>query len=113
MVSSIGELHGNYITFMNDHYPNEEKVTQRFYHTVFTRDYNIVFQPPTTDVCTTCEKLAVCITNGKSEGKDASHLEQQLLTHKAEAKVPRDLKKEEDAPLTTADNDIRVVAMDL
>ncbi|KAG0715199.1 hypothetical protein GWK47_012486 [Chionoecetes opilio] len=52
--SSIGELHNAYIFWMNQNYPGECKVTQRFYHTIFTRDYNIVFKPPKTDVCVTC-----------------------------------------------------------
>lgn len=75
---SIGALYTRYLTWMDEHYPDEEKVKEQFYRTVFTRDYNIVFEPPKTDVCTTCEKLATEIKNKEQEGIDVGHLKLQL-----------------------------------
>lgn len=112
--SSIGELHSAYIVWMNENHPQEDKVSQRFYHDVFTRYYNIVFKPPKTDVCATCEKTEVLITNGRRDGTDVSALREQLRQHKEEAQVPRRLLQEAEAtPIAADDDEVRVIAKDL
>lgn len=89
--SSISELYFQYLQWMINNRPSEERVTEWFYLTVFTRDYNIVFSSPKTDVCTTCEKLDHLNTCEKEKGSDVTNLEAELAEHKASAKVPRDL----------------------
>ena len=99
---------------MNDKYPGEEKVTQRFYNDIFVRDYNIVFKPPKTDVCATCEKFEVQIANGRGEGTGVSAIQGQLRQHKEEAQVPRRLLQEaEAAPIAADDDYLWVIAMNL
>ena len=113
--STIKTLHCDYILWMYENRPGVPPVTQRFYQTVFTRDYNIVSQAPKTDVCTTCETLRMQIRNQKELGCDATQLQLQLEEHEKKAKVPRDLLKaaELQGKKTGQDCNIKTVAMDL
>ena len=56
---SIKGLHEQYCVWMQDNYVGEPIVSERFYHKVFTEDYNIVCESPKQDTCTTCE--CVCV----------------------------------------------------
>ncbi|KAG7156486.1 hypothetical protein Hamer_G006447 [Homarus americanus] len=73
--------------------PAKRKRTEAesFYHTVFTRDYNIVFRAPLTDVCITCEKLETQIFSLQKDGQGTSDVKNTLREDKAIAQVPRDL----------------------
>ncbi|KAG7163727.1 putative inactive dipeptidyl peptidase 10-like [Homarus americanus] len=101
-----------YLMWMSEHYPDEETVSKSFYHTVFTRDYNIVFRAPLTDVCNTCEKLESQIFSLQKDGQDISDVRNTLREHKAIAQVPRDLlhQAEQGGP---GNGDVKMVAIDL
>lgn len=66
-----------YLTWVFQHnYLQLKMVSERFYRTVFTRDYNIVFNSPKTDVCSVCERLANEIKFGKQTGQDVTAVKQ-------------------------------------
>lgn len=98
---------------MFKNHPNEKTVSQRFYQTVFTRDYNIVCQAPKTDVCITCEIMRM--QNKKELGQDVAHLELQLEQLEKAAKLPRDLLKTAEAEErhTGQSANTKIVAIDL
>ncbi|KAK3872738.1 hypothetical protein Pcinc_022194 [Petrolisthes cinctipes] len=64
--------------WMCNNHPEEDTVTERIYRTVFTRDYNIVFAPPKTDVCATCERLKNVIRAQCDQGTDVSEVEAEM-----------------------------------
>lgn len=110
--SSFGELHNAFIFWMIENYPEEDKMIPRFYHTIFTWHYNIVFKPPKTDVCSTCERFEVMIKNVRGEGQDVTGVD--LGRQKEETQVPRRLLQDaEAAPIAADDDNLHVVAMDL
>ncbi|KAG7156492.1 putative NAD-dependent protein deacetylase Sir2B-like [Homarus americanus] len=78
------------LMWMSEHYPDEE-TSPRVFTTVFTRDYNIVFHAPLTDVCNTCEKLETQIFSLQKDGQDTRDVRNTLREDKAIAQVPRDL----------------------
>ncbi|KAG7171658.1 hypothetical protein Hamer_G014803 [Homarus americanus] len=80
---SITELYSMYLMWMSEHYLDEETVSESCYHTVFTRNYNIVFCALLTDVCNTCEKLRTQISSLQKDGQDTSDVRNTLMEHKA------------------------------
>ncbi|KAG7176608.1 hypothetical protein Hamer_G015414 [Homarus americanus] len=89
-----------------------KKLSPEFYHNVFTRDYNIVFRVPLTDVCNTCEKLETQTSSLQKDGQDTSDVRNTLREHKAIAQVPRDLlhQAEQGGP---GNGDVKTVVIDL
>lgn len=111
---TIAQLHNGYLLWMQENHPDEEAVSLRFYTTVFTTEYNIVFQSPKTDMCNTCELYQTRISNLQKEGCDTKEVEEAQRDHKIAAQVPRDLlrQSEQTAP-GEADGDLRTIAIDL
>lgn len=52
---------------MTSTYPGEKPESERFYRTVFTRDYNIGYELLKKDTCSTCGKLEMAVKES-SEG---------------------------------------------
>ncbi|XP_068210192.1 activating transcription factor 7-interacting protein 1-like isoform X3 [Palaemon carinicauda] len=91
---SIKGLHGQYCTWMDDNYSDEPKVSERFYRTVFTRDYDIAFEaPPKQDICSACYQLLKDTASGSTEEKEGQD-------HLHQSKSSQDLLRssKEDAP---------------
>lgn len=112
---TIAELHNSYILWMLEKHPGVRTVSPRFYKTVFTRDYNIVFRPPKTDLCNRCEQLKASIEEKKAKKKDFQDLTTQLQEHQSAAGVPQDLlsRAEANSKVALPDCDLRTVAIDL
>ena len=111
---SIRDLYNRYISWMNENYRGEEKVTGRFYEKVFTENYNIGFQPPKKDTCSYCDLTQMHIAEKKRKNEDTSELERELEAHQRKAKNVQELLSSQRDLVQSADESaIRVVAMDL
>lgn len=55
-----------------------------FFNKVFTKEFNITFQPPRTDTCSTCDKLSasICAPTDAQEKQIKQQLEEELHLHK-------------------------------
>lgn len=86
-----------------------------FYRTVFTRDYNIEFRPPKTDLCNTCELLTAKIKSRESQGKDVAADKEALSEHRRVAAVAQRLlsSAEVDSRQAPPDSQLRTIAIDL
>ena len=109
------ELHKEYAEWMRHVHPEGMVVSPRFYRTVFTTQYNIVFTPPKTDLCSECEKYKAKINANKELDKDTSKLEADLATHEEASRVPQEMlsKAECESREIGPDSDTRTIAIDL
>ena len=112
---TIEDLHSEYSTWMAFVHPDGNVVSPRFYRTVFTRWYNIVFTLPKSDLCSTCELFKAKINVAKEQNKPFRKLQESLETHTAAASVPQELlsEAEKKGRVAPADSDLRTIAMDL
>ena len=78
---SIPQLYSKYKEWLHQAKPGQEPVNLRFYRTVFSEEYNIGFEPPKKDVCTTCGRLETLISRKNEEGLDATAVQEELRLH--------------------------------
>lgn len=106
---TIKKLHDLYLTWMAGAHPNVERVTFHYYSDVFTREFNISFEPPKIDTCTTCDTLDIAKANATTEAekveikvKKDAHLAEKTYAQN----YMRDLAKDDD-------DETRAICMDL
>lgn len=87
---SIPQLYSAYKTWMASTYPGEMMVTERFYRSIFSEKYNIGFEPPKKDVCSTCGKLETQLSHKKEMGEDTSATEEELRVHQTRYRRARE-----------------------
>ncbi|MPC67981.1 hypothetical protein E2C01_062170 [Portunus trituberculatus] len=54
---TIRSIYDVYLEWMTVNYQGEEQVSFHFYNDMFTKNFNISFEPPKMDTCTTCDTL--------------------------------------------------------
>lgn len=54
----------------------------KYYNKIFSRDYNIGFEPVKKDICKLCTKLNVLIENGKKASMNIQRYEEELREHR-------------------------------
>lgn len=111
---TIDQLHCIYITWMRERYLNERVVSHRFYRTLFTRYYNLVFCALKTDLFNTCEVLKTKNEDKKENNKDFSSLTTQQADHQGTAAVPLKILLEVEVASRAApqDSDLQTIAID-
>ena len=55
-------------------------VSERYYHDIFVKEFNIHFRSPRSDTCDKCDSLHINIEAAESDG-DKAQLEQELQAH--------------------------------
>lgn len=106
---TISKLYKSYEEWMSANHPEIEKVTQSYYHSTFTNEFNIGFQPPRSDTCSTCDKLITSISSATSE-TDKQRLQVQLKHHKDKASQGQQLMKQKKEDI---DDNVTVICIDL
>lgn len=87
---SIPQLYSKYRQWLSQAYPGEEPLSERSYRTIFSGQYNIGFQPPKKDTCSTCGRLETAITRQTEDQVDAAALEGELKVHQKKYKRARE-----------------------
>lgn len=90
---TISKLYKSYEEWMSANHPETEKVTQSYYHKTFTKEFNIGFQPPRSDTCSTCDRLTTSINSATNE-TEKQLLENQRKQHKEKASQGQQLMKD-------------------
>ena len=106
---TISKLYKSYEEWMSANHPEVEKVTQRYYHKTFSNEFNIGFQPPRSDTCSTCDKLTTSIQLATTEA-DKQLLQDQLKHHKDKASQGQQLMKNKKEDM---DDEVAVICIDL
>lgn len=106
---TIRTLYDAYLEWMTSEYPGEEQVSFHFYNDVFTNQFNILFEPPKTDTCTTCDTLENRINNESDEEKKRK-LAKDKESHLDEAEKAQEFLK---AMRNDRDPDTRGICVDL
>ena len=106
---TVQKLFTAYVMWMTENYPTEKKVKQKFYHHIFTTNYNIAFKQPQTDVCNECTSLQQAIKDGHDDDALAI-LQDRLTLHRDTAKAAQLLLKEQK---DVVDDDLMVICVDL
>ncbi|KAG0717042.1 hypothetical protein GWK47_055240 [Chionoecetes opilio] len=112
---TITELHANYVQWMETTYTGEGCVSPRFYRTVFTRDYNIVFRPPKTDLCNRCELLKSTIAHKETQEVNVDADIKTLEDHQKLAEEVQQLlsSAEKESRVAPPDSQLRTICIDL
>ena len=105
---SIVNLYTEYSIWMQLNYSNIIPVTQSFFRSVFTTDFNIQFAPPKTDECNTCGFLDIKISEAEDE-ETKEEFEKQKKEHLEEAKIAQKLMND---PSNNSEG-MRAIAIDL
>lgn len=106
---TIRSIYDAYLEWMTENYQGEQQVSFHFYKDVFTKNFNISFEPPKMDTCTTCDILDNKIAS-ENEGEVRRRYETEKENHLNEAKVPQEILK---ALRTDTNPDTRAVCLDL
>ncbi|XP_064077387.1 activating transcription factor 7-interacting protein 1-like isoform X2 [Macrobrachium nipponense] len=105
---SIKGIHGQYCTWMDENYRDEPKVSERFYRTVFTRDYDMAFEAPRQFICDICNELSTNDANAQGEATEED--ESLGQEHIREGKTSQTLlRSSKDAP---PDDGLKTAAID-
>ena len=95
---SINDLFSEYQMWMYLNHPDTKLVTPKFFRHVFTKNYNIQFAPPLTDVCNLCshidvrvQELQILANSGNDTAQEIQDLEAKKEHHKEEAKTAKNL----------------------
>lgn len=86
---SIPQLYSKYKQWLSLAHPREKPVSERSYRTIFSGQYNIGFQPPKKDTCSTCGRLETAITRRTEEQEDTTALKEELEVHRTKYKRAR------------------------
>lgn len=111
--SSIKGAYNAYKEWLNENTPDEQPVTEDYYHRIFVNDYNIGIQPPAIDDCNICSKLKTEINELKKTDPESINLQrinQDLQIHLKKQQVAQDIMKSYE---NNTDNSVAVVAIDL
>ena len=109
---TISRLYDLYLDWMSTEHQQVTTVKKCYYHQVFTKEFNISFQPPWTDTCNQCDAFVTKIATAKLA--DDANLEEQMnrerMQHKNLAQEEQQLMKG-----FAKDNDpqVRVICVDL
>ncbi|KAK4298288.1 hypothetical protein Pmani_029355 [Petrolisthes manimaculis] len=98
------KLFVSYMEWLRDTYP-EEKASLHYYSDVFTKEFNISFEQPRTDTCTTCNTFDVSIKNSNGDQAAVDDLIRQKKEHQQLAQQAQDFMKkigEDNDPETRA-----------
>ena len=106
---TIRKLYDLYLSWMAQTYPQAARVVFHYYSDVFTKEFNISFEPPKVDTCTTCDIINMALSNATTDeekGVQQTKLEDHLKEAKAAQDYMKRLKKDNDP-------ETRAVCMDL
>ena len=78
---TVEKLYVSYMEWLHQQYPGEQKVSLHYYHGVFTKEFNISFEAPRTDTCTTCHKLDTSVKNATGDQVTVDDLMKQKEKH--------------------------------
>ena len=107
---TINKLYIAYMEWLHDQHPGEPIVSMHYYSDVFTKEFNISFEAPRTDTCTTCDKLDTSIKNAAGDQASVDELMKQREDHKQFAQQAQELMK---AMATDVNAEKRAICIDL
>ena len=78
---TLSGLYTEYVQWLHENYPDEERVSDRFYSDIFTSEYNILFKQPKQDTCSTCDSMAGNIAAKEATGENVKDLKLRREEH--------------------------------